>query len=282
MLGLDNPKCEDYGATSITKFDGAEVKDATKAGVTISTVNVGAGTFDWTSTVAVDIVIVKGGTDGNVYIYPSDTFGDTDLVTPTNPNNGKPFGISHIEFCTDNVPETPEPGIDLEKTALVSEAPAGSPVEYEFTVTNTGNVAFAQDEVVLTDTKCDSAPVLVDGDDSLSPSEVWTYSCVATIPADATGEFVNVAKVCVPNPGEDDLCDEDTTTVRIPPPGEEPTPGIDLEKAASVSSAAAGTPVTYTFTVTNTGGVTFLQAQVVLTDTKCNAGTLTRTSATRR
>ena len=162
-------------------------------------------------------MIAKGGDDGNVDIYPSDTFGDTHLVTPTNPNNGSPFGLSHVEFCTDGVPETPQPGIDLEKTALVSEATAGSPAEYEFAVTNTGNVAFSQDQVVLTDSTCDSEPVLVDGDDSLAPGEVWTCSCVATIPADAAGEFVNEAELCVPNPGEDELCDSDTTTVTIPP-----------------------------------------------------------------
>ena len=54
--------------------------------------------------------------------YPFDTFGDTDLVTPTNPNNGRPYGLSHIEFCTDGTTENPpaNPAIVLEKTGATT------------------------------------------------------------------------------------------------------------------------------------------------------------------
>jgi hypothetical protein len=59
--------------------------------------------FDWTSTLGVDAVIVKGGPNGNAYIYdpPQEAFGDSGLSAPTNPNNGLPFAISHIEVCYD-------------------------------------------------------------------------------------------------------------------------------------------------------------------------------------
>jgi uncharacterized repeat protein (TIGR01451 family) len=55
-------------------------------------------TFDWSSNLGVDAVIVKGGADGS-YIYrydpPSEQTSDTGLTTPgTN-------GISHINFCYD-------------------------------------------------------------------------------------------------------------------------------------------------------------------------------------
>ncbi|WP_170233691.1 hypothetical protein [Ornithinimicrobium humiphilum] len=58
---------------------------------------------DWTSTVGIDAVIVKGGPNANVYRYdpPAESFGDTGLVTPTNPNNYKPYGLSHVDFCYD-------------------------------------------------------------------------------------------------------------------------------------------------------------------------------------
>src|SRR5918994_4454708 len=101
--------------TTIFKFEGSTLVNGTQNGVTLSNVNTDAGTFDWSSTVAVDAVIAKGGPDANVYFYPSDTFGDTGLVTTD--NDGKPFGLSHVEFCDDGDHEPPEPGIDLEKTA---------------------------------------------------------------------------------------------------------------------------------------------------------------------
>ena len=266
-----NPKCP-AGYDSITKFDPGPGGTATQDGVTVT--RTGSGTFDWTSTVAVDLVIVKGGPNANLYSYPLDTFGDTDLSTPTNPSNGQPYGISHIEFCTDGEEEPPPvPGIDLEKSASVAQAPAGAAVEYTFTVTNTGEVSWPEDEVVLTDDKCDDGTlelVTNDADETFGPGDVWIFTCTATIPADATGEFVNTAEVCVPLEGEDELCDEDTTTVTIPP-NPDPNPGIDIEKVAAQSQAPAGSTVEFTLAVTNTGDVTYPQADVVVTDPKCNA-----------
>lgn len=60
----------------------------------------------YTAPAGVTKVIVKGGTDNAV--YTSGTF--TNLTAPINPNNGKPYGISHVIVCTDTrvtVPETP-------------------------------------------------------------------------------------------------------------------------------------------------------------------------------
>lgn len=59
--------------------------------------------FDWTSTLGIDAVIVKGGSNANVYVYdpPAEAFSDTGLHSPINPSNNQPFGISHIEFCYD-------------------------------------------------------------------------------------------------------------------------------------------------------------------------------------
>jgi hypothetical protein len=57
-------------------------------------------TFDWSSTVPVFQVIVKGGPGANVYDYPPPgEFSDTGLHAPLNPNNGKWYGLSHITFC---------------------------------------------------------------------------------------------------------------------------------------------------------------------------------------
>jgi hypothetical protein len=57
--------------------------------------------FDWTSTLSLDAVIVKGGPNANVYMYDPEATSDTGLSSPINPNNNQPFAISHIEFCYD-------------------------------------------------------------------------------------------------------------------------------------------------------------------------------------
>jgi hypothetical protein len=50
-------------------------------------------TFDWLATRAITAVIVKGGSNANVYPYDPFSFGDTGLTTAEN------FAISHIEVC---------------------------------------------------------------------------------------------------------------------------------------------------------------------------------------
>ncbi len=75
---------------------------------TITLSNVQSSSFDWSSTLSMDVVIVKGGPSANVYVYDGDgepiteALGDTELVTPTG------LGLSHVLFCYD-----PEPTIDL-------------------------------------------------------------------------------------------------------------------------------------------------------------------------
>ena len=71
--------------------------------VTLS--NVEEQTFDWTSTLGIDVVLSKGGPAANAYMYdpPSESFGDTDLVTPNK------RGLSHVTFCYDSDPDTPPP-----------------------------------------------------------------------------------------------------------------------------------------------------------------------------
>src|SRR5215218_8277538 len=90
-----NPKCADYGLTAIAKFD--PVNSGTKDGITLTKHD--TYYVKWTSTVAVDRVIVKGGPNANIYKYPADTYGDDWLHAPM--NGSKPYGLSHVEFCSD-------------------------------------------------------------------------------------------------------------------------------------------------------------------------------------
>lgn len=88
------------------RFQGAElVNDTTKGNVTITNVDVDGGTFDFAAGAGylVSYVFAKGGTPQNVYNYSGFPGGgvahDDGLAMPTNPESGKPYGISHIDFC---------------------------------------------------------------------------------------------------------------------------------------------------------------------------------------
>ena len=263
VLGENNPTCEDYGMTTIYKFEGSELANGTKAGITISGVDIDNGTFDWSSTVAVDAVIAKGGNDGNVYIYPFDTFGDTDLVTPTNPNNGRPYGLSHVEFCTDGVPETPpEPGLEIVKDGPDS-AEVGEEVTWTFAVTNTGDESLTDLEVG--DDEC--APLVRDPDEtdtSFDPGDVWHYTCTREVTS-ADGDAIhNTATACADAESQDEpVCDTDDHELTIP------NPAIVLDKATEVEFVYGGDAVLYTFDVTNSGDVAYSGDDVLLTDSKC-------------
>ena len=66
-------------------------------------------TFAWTSdTVPVNVVVVKGGPDANVYDYGTGAAGDAGLVSPHNGGGNVP-AISHVLLCYGR-PAPPSPG----------------------------------------------------------------------------------------------------------------------------------------------------------------------------
>ena len=73
--------------------------------VTISNFTFGDTSFDWTSNIGVDGVVVKDGVDGaNFYLYDPEDTADTGLSTPDADK-----AISHISFCYDEEEATPTP-----------------------------------------------------------------------------------------------------------------------------------------------------------------------------
>jgi len=71
------------------------------------TIDVNGLYFDWAATSGVDAVIVKGGPTANVYRADGELTSGTGLHAPINPDNGRPYGLSHLEFCSDGRDETP-------------------------------------------------------------------------------------------------------------------------------------------------------------------------------
>ncbi|HEX3126872.1 MAG TPA: hypothetical protein VH394_06055 [Thermoanaerobaculia bacterium] len=98
-----NPSCTSLGYAFGFKVDPPNAGTYSIDGINTVTVTTDGVFFDWSSTLGMDAVISKGGPNSNVFIYdpPAESTSDTELVSPINPNNGKPYGLSHIEFCFD-------------------------------------------------------------------------------------------------------------------------------------------------------------------------------------
>ena len=210
------------------------------------------------------------------------------------------FDTSLIDFDPSHYCNSPEPGIDIEKltndkqadNADDAEVPVivpGGTVTWTYIVTNTGNVPYAFADVIVTDDQgVIPVPVLANGDADgiLSPGEIWNYT--ATLLAEnlmTTTSGVTIVDGC----NSDPLADPRPTYENIgkvvagteedtdPSHYCNPVPGIDIEKLTNGHDAdgandndvpviVIGADVTWTYVVTNTGGISFAKADVVVTD----------------
>ena len=96
-----NPSCTSLGYSFGFKVDPPDAGTYSIDGINSVTVTRDGASFDWSSTLGMDAVISKGGSNANVYAYNPEATSDTGLHSPINPSNGQPFGLSHIEFCFD-------------------------------------------------------------------------------------------------------------------------------------------------------------------------------------
>ena len=124
-----NPQCSDYGLIEVAYANNGD--SGTYGPVTVTK---NGSLFSWSSTLGIDLVLVKGGPNANGYFYdetfddPSaESFGDTDLHAPTNPRNGNYYGLSHVSFCADYE-------LDISKTATTSYTR-----QFDWTVTKSVN-----------------------------------------------------------------------------------------------------------------------------------------------
>ena len=101
-----NPTCSGMISDGIIELKVEPVADGTFSDGTLTvTIDVrdtaDGSVFDWTSNIGVDAVFVKGGPNGNLYVYDPEATADTGLHAPVNPNNNQFYGLSHISFCYD-------------------------------------------------------------------------------------------------------------------------------------------------------------------------------------
>jgi len=156
VVKLKNPTCADlFGPDSIEykvepPQNGVFQIDPLNS-VTISGCD---GTyFDWSATLGIDAVIVKGGPMANVYTYSPEAMAGSGLHAAINANNGNPYGLSHISFCFDYevlVTKTAETSFDrtyswqvsktADQTSLTLSATETFPVSYNVVVDAIGQV----------------------------------------------------------------------------------------------------------------------------------------------
>lgn len=171
------------------------------------------------------------------------------------------------DSSTVTIPETPNPGATVVKTASPGTVTAaGQVVTYSFVVTNTGNVTLSNPEVDDTDFSGTGDLSKVDCPaTSLVPGQAET--CTATYTVTQTdvdkGSLTNTASVTGTTPGGSTFTSPSSppATVTI-----DRTPALTLVKTANVEAAEVGQQITYTFTLTNTGNVTITSPSVKDTD----------------
>jgi len=187
---------------------------------------------------------------------------DAGSVTNIASANGSPTGGTFTpptDSATVNGTQSPE--MTLAKTALDSNFTAiGDTLDYEFLVTNTGNVEITN--IVVTDNKIASVSCPVT---TLAPTQSVTCTATYTVTqADLdAGSVMNLAEGTGTPSGGTLLPASDTATVT----GSQ-TPDLGIVKTAlDTGYTAVGDTLDYEYVVTNTGNVTITNA-ITVSDNK--------------
>jgi uncharacterized repeat protein (TIGR01451 family) len=177
---------------------------------------------------------------------------DTGLVTNTGTATGSPpSGPPVTDTDTVTITATPAPSIELTKSASVNSfAAAGLPVTYSYLVTNNGNVTL--DPVTVTDPMSGLSTISCEAT-SLAPgdSETCTATYTTTSTDVANGSISNTGTATGTSPQQTPVTDTSSVTIPL-----EAVPAIGIAKSANPDSvSAAGTTITYSYVVTNSGNV---------------------------
>jgi uncharacterized repeat protein (TIGR01451 family) len=139
------------------------------------------------------------------------------------------------------------PRIKLQKGGP-SQAHIGDAITYVFVVTNTGGVDLSN--IHLSDPGCEAGSITTvddgNGNDVLEAGEGWNLTCQHTITA-ADGDPVHNEASVSGDHESGTVSDSAAYDVAVL------HPRIDLEKTATPAAGQAGTLITYTYAVTNTG-----------------------------
>ena len=175
------------------------------------------------------------------------SISNTGTAAGTSPDGADVSAISSV-----TISGTPSPGIHLVKSSDVSTfSTAGTLIVYNYLVTNTGNVTLTS--VTVSDPMTGLSSITCP-DPTLAPAASETCSATYTIlQSDVDrGSITNTGTATGTPPAGAPVSNSSTLTITIAQ-----APGISVDKTASISSySVPGTPVTYSYLVTNSGNVT--------------------------
>ena len=218
-------------------------------------------------------VLTQADIDAGQVVNNADTSGRDPYNTLVEDDSGTTTGTDGPTTAV--LPQ--RPSIALVKTADVSgvQTPAvvGDPIIYSFSVENTGNVTLS--DVQINDPML-GGDLLVTPLSPLTLAPGQTVSTAVSVTYTLTqadldeGQVVNQARVTGTPPTGPDATDDSGTATGTDDPTASPVTqnaAITLEKEAQdeiyrTTQAVAGDPLTYEFTVTNTGNVTLTNVTV--------------------
>ncbi|HMQ37536.1 MAG TPA: LPXTG cell wall anchor domain-containing protein [Micropruina sp.] len=179
-----------------------------------------------------------GGTASYTCVVPAEDADFTNAVTVTGtPPDGAPKPTGNDSDQVD----VRTPGITIDKSTSTPIIHAGETATFQIVVTNSGQTVLTGVRVVDA-----LAPECARSDlGTLQPGESTSYTCTL---ANVTGGLVNVATASAQPPGGGDrVTGDDSAQVLV---GD-----IAIDKTTSTPVVAVGAPVTFTITVSNTGGI---------------------------
>lgn len=198
-----------------------------------------------------------------------------DATTHIHTNTATATGVDELEKpSTDTDPaevKVLQSVIHIVKTADPTLIHSGDDVTYTFAVTVTGDELH---NIVVTDSDAGcTSPTLTattqTADGVLSQGETWNYSCTIPVTDAMTGEASTHYNTATAT-GKDGL--DKPTTATDDAAVDIIHPGIAVDKTVDATGPViAGTMVTYTYKVTNTGDTPL--ENVSITDNKCSAMT---------
>ena len=165
-------------------------------------------------------------------------------------------GVAVTDTASATCPILTNPGLAVTATCPTTTVPPGGLVTYTGTVKNTGDITLTT--VVVTSDQ-PVAGTVVFTTPSLAPGQSTNYSASATMPADGCAATTRIKATA------NDLCTKAVATATTAINCSSKTaPSIAVTLTCPPTTATAGTPMTYTGTVRNSGNITLTGLWVVV------------------
>jgi hypothetical protein len=181
--------------------------------------------FDWSSTLGLDAVIVKGGPDANAYVYTPEAFAGSGLVAPGG------AAVSHIEFCYDyNLQATKTANAEYTRT-YTWEITKDFDATYNKFI---GDPATKHDYKVSVDQTVTDSPYTVSGTITVTNPTPYTVEFEVSDSVGGTPAIVNCPKYTLNAGGDSTIC---TYSVELG----SPTDGTNIATIISKNPDVEGT-----------------------------------------